>query len=112
MASYPIPPPTPSANLIDVPRTLMFETPHPASAIGTHKTAQPENVLSPQLGAKYRLTTCLVGTQSQACRTVSGCPQNQHLPGITVSRYAVLRASSVIVGMVVTRCMRICLCWW
>jgi hypothetical protein len=44
MASYPIPPPTPSTNLIDVPRTLMFETPHPASEIGTHKTAQPEKM--------------------------------------------------------------------
>ena len=60
MASYPIPPPTPSANLIDVPRTLMFETPHPASAIGTHKTAQPENVLSPQLGAEYKYGTVVI----------------------------------------------------
>ena len=54
MASNIIPPPTPSANLIDVPRTLMFETPHPASANGSHKTVQPENVLSPQAGAKHR----------------------------------------------------------
>ena len=54
MASNPIPPKPPSANLIDVLQTLMFETPHTASAIGAHKTGQPENVLSPQLGAKYR----------------------------------------------------------
>ena len=56
MASNIIPPQTPSANLIDVPRALMFETPHPASAIGSHKTAQPEIVLSPQVRAKYTTT--------------------------------------------------------
>ena len=53
MASNIIPPPTPSANLIDVPRTLTFETPFPASGNASHKTAQPENVLSPQFGAKH-----------------------------------------------------------
>ena len=84
MASYPIPPPTPSANLIDVPRTLMFETPHPASAIGTHKTAQPENVLSPQLGAKY-----MVAEASSVYESPMTTDRLEHLQTQTASKLTI-----------------------